>query len=410
MAIAPRPDGSLADVAPLRPKADEDQRSSLAAVGQDILDHLDELVPSWGAAYQREVPEYAAMDRAQFDNVLDTSRVFVERFVEHLVAGAQHPSLDRGNLSSAGRRRQEIGITLDAAMHAFRIISRVGWTALADSSAAIDPSVVSELAGRWIDYVDRGATAFAEGHTTAASEHLRRVDARRQALLADLLAAEDEGAARAVGARHGMHLAEWYVPVLVATDEPIVVQDRLRPVVDRGAIIGQRADHVMVLLPRSSGASRLPSLTAIAAEGPVAHGDPARLGSSLVAEVARTESVLTAIVTLDATGIHGPDALLLHRVVREHDALENHLAERVLGPLREADGDEIFRETLRAFLDIGTVRGVADQLFVHANTVTYRLRRIREITGLDARMPRQAALLVLAIALEDTMTDREDPA
>jgi DNA-binding PucR family transcriptional regulator len=34
---------------------------------------------------------------------------------------------------------------------------------------------------------------------------------------------------------------------------------------------------------------------------------------------------------------------------------------------------------------------------VHPNTVAYRLRRVRELTGLDARVPTDAALLVIAL-------------
>jgi DNA-binding PucR family transcriptional regulator len=38
-------------------------------------------------------------------------------------------------------------------------------------------------------------------------------------------------------------------------------------------------------------------------------------------------------------------------------------------------------------------------LFVHANTVRYRLRRIQEILGTDATDPRMAFVLQIALAL-----------
>jgi len=36
---------------------------------------------------------------------------------------------------------------------------------------------------------------------------------------------------------------------------------------------------------------------------------------------------------------------------------------------------------------------------VHANTVGYRLGRVRDLIGLDPRVPRDAALLVLGLGL-----------
>jgi DNA-binding PucR family transcriptional regulator len=35
---------------------------------------------------------------------------------------------------------------------------------------------------------------------------------------------------------------------------------------------------------------------------------------------------------------------------------------------------------------------------VHANTVLYRLKRVRVLTGLDPRVPAEAALLVLGLS------------
>jgi DNA-binding PucR family transcriptional regulator len=40
---------------------------------------------------------------------------------------------------------------------------------------------------------------------------------------------------------------------------------------------------------------------------------------------------------------------------------------------------------------------VARELVVHVNTVNYRLRRVHELTGLDPRIPNQAAMLMLAL-------------
>ncbi|WP_415632418.1 PucR family transcriptional regulator [Propionibacterium sp.] len=76
---------------------------------------------------------------------------------------------------------------------------------------------------------------------------------------------------------------------------------------------------------------------------------------------------------------------------------------------RRALVDDIYRPLVRAkellhtcvsFLDHGcSVETTARDLFVHPNTVRYRVRRISEITGYSPAQPRQAYVLHLAITL-----------
>jgi len=68
------------------------------------------------------------------------------------------------------------------------------------------------------------------------------------------------------------------------------------------------------------------------------------------------------------------------------------------GVLRSAGGGLL--ETLVTFLDQGlSVEAAARALFVHANTVRYRLRRIQEVTGYSPTDPRDAYALRLALTL-----------
>jgi hypothetical protein len=62
--------------------------------------------------------------------------------------------------------------------------------------------------------------------------------------------------------------------------------------------------------------------------------------------------------------------------------------------------DPAYIATLEAYLErTGSVEGAARALFVHPNTVRYRLRRITDITGLSASSPRDAWTLRLALSL-----------
>lgn len=367
-------------------------------VATAVLAALDAAVPTMGDAYRREVAEYAAMDDEDFAEVLRTSAAFVGRFAKALADGVDRPLPDHPTLVAAGRRRQQDGISLDAAMHAFRIASREGWTLFADAAATSAPRVVSDLASRWLEYADRASTAFAEGHSSATNEQLRRLDARRQALVADLLSAADGAAAAAVGRAHGIRLADVYTPILL--DGDAVAEDRVESLVPVGAIVARRGGALVALVPGTEDDVEI-ALVRLQGLGTCAHGEAATPGRDLLDQVVRAEAVLQTAARLGRTGRLGPGDLALHRAVAEHDGLGEHLRSRVLDPLVEADKDGVFRETLRAYLADGAIRTVADALFVHANTVTYRLRRVRECTGLDPRVPAQAAELVLALALAD---------
>ena len=58
-------------------------------------------------------------------------------------------------------------------------------------------------------------------------------------------------------------------------------------------------------------------------------------------------------------------------------------------------------ETLRAYLDSDLdVARTADALYVHPNTVRYRLRRVSELTGYSPTVPRDALALRLALIFD----------
>lgn len=62
-----------------------------------------------------------------------------------------------------------------------------------------------------------------------------------------------------------------------------------------------------------------------------------------------------------------------------------------------ADAGPALSETLDAFLDSGgAIEACARKLFVHPNTVRYRLRRIADFTGRDPTVPRDAYVLRVA--------------
>lgn len=93
--------------------------------------------------------------------------------------------------------------------------------------------------------------------------------------------------------------------------------------------------------------------------------------------------------------------LLAERAVLGDPLARQRLLEEVHGPLAAAGGDLL--ATAAAFLDSGSsLEGTARVLFVHANTVRYRLRKILELVGLDLADPRDAQVVRVAFVMGRT--------
>lgn len=87
--------------------------------------------------------------------------------------------------------------------------------------------------------------------------------------------------------------------------------------------------------------------------------------------------------------------LLPERALLGDTAAVVALNERLIHPLTTSGTS--LADTLDAYLDSGgAVEACARQLFVHPNTVRYRLKRISEITGRDPTNPRDAYVLRVA--------------
>jgi DNA-binding PucR family transcriptional regulator len=92
------------------------------------------------------------------------------------------------------------------------------------------------------------------------------------------------------------------------------------------------------------------------------------------------------------------DRLLPERALLGDPDAREQLVSAVYRPLAEAG--EVLMETLAAFLDSGAaLEATARALFVHANTVRYRLRRVAEVCGETPTDARGAFVLRFALAL-----------
>ncbi len=134
-------------------------------------------------------------------------------------------------------------------------------------------------------------------------------------------------------------------------------------------------------------------------EGPVVYGpltdslvDAHRSGREALAGLAAAAAWPRAV-----RPTHAQDLLPERALHGDQTAVET-LVHRVHAPLRAA-GNSLL-ETVDTYCELGhSLEGTARELFVHANTVRYRLRRVSEITGWDPLNPRDAYVLQTALAV-----------
>lgn len=373
----------------------------VAAVSDRVLRELDGLVPRLGAAYRREIAEYALLDDASFAaDVLPVTRRLVVTFLSCLVQDREPTPDELAAFEQSGRERLHMGMPLESVLHAYRICGREAWTALCAAVLPGEEHLLAQLGARWMDVVDRTSSALARAYLAASHERLRAVDSRRRELVEALLSADDPAEVAAVSLRFSTALAPAYVPVLVAGSGAAAGIDALLAAAPRGSLGGHRStggtDRVLLLVPERLS-------TSLARAGAVvAWGRPAACGRALLDEVRSVEQLLTtALAEGHREGAFGPDDLLVEQLLLGNERVAEALRRRVVDVLRDRDPAAVLVPTLREYLATGSVPETGRRGHVHPNTVSYRLNRVRELTGLDPRVPREAALLVLGLGLPE---------
>lgn len=168
----------------------------------------------------------------------------------------------------------------------------------------------------------------------------------------------------------------------------------------RGALVGIHGEDLIVIARTDSDHHEL-SQTLLPNFGP----GPVVIGPTAVTlvEVARaTRAAVAGVVAAPAWSLAPrpvpADDLLPERVL----VGDMSARDRLLVTAYDAIGNAgvALRETVGTFLDCGRSLELASKtMFVHANTVRYRLKKVTELTGWDPVDTRDAAVLSCAFAL-----------
>lgn len=249
--------------------------------------------------------------------------------------------------------------------------------------------------------------AFAAAQVYAEAAEARGAwDARLESLVVDALLrgeADDSLRSRAAALGWGAHGSVVVVVGETPDAEPEAVVDEIRraaQVHHLDVLTGVQGDRLVAIL----GGSREPVRATrhlVAQFGP----GPVVVGPTVPDLLAAAQSAAAAIAGLRAApawpGAPRPvlaDDLLPERALAGDELARRWLVEEVYRPLQSTGRGLV--ETLSAFLEqTSSLEATARVLFVHPNTVRYRLRRVGEITGYAPANPRHALSLRMALAL-----------
>ncbi|MGX1880832.1 PucR family transcriptional regulator [Streptomyces sp. NPDC055287] len=320
------------------------------------------------------------------------------------------------DVSATGRRltraeldsRRALGEQAAEAGHGLRAL--VGRHLAATRAAWPGASTSPE---RVLAAVEQAVDAFAEGYERAQRMAVRQEEAARREFIDDLLhGRSDLGRLAARAERFGLRLSQAHAVAVAVGTEAYEDTDRVTRRVDR-ELIGRFGDRRILLATKDGRlicivpGDQTDVLTHFAKQahaatdgGRVAIGraHPGAGGVVHSYEEALSALELADRMDLDSPVLRAADLLVFPVLTRDRQAMAD-LVLSALGPLRRARGGaEPLLETLSAYFDAGCVAAeAARRLSLSVRALTYRLERIRRLTGADPADPMHRYTLQTAV-------------
>jgi sugar diacid utilization regulator len=327
-----------------------------------------------------------------------------------------------------GRRAAEQGVSVGRGVDLYLSAARRVWAELPAVIRERDNRAVRAAAAAVLQVVGDAVASFADGHAEAGRELVRREETLRRELVDDLLRgdahlgelverAEPFGldltrAHQVALAQPGKRLAS----ITAATSAlERAVLDRFG---DRDVLVATKEGLVVVLA--LADATRAPAalggLVTTGDLGKIVHGELTRLrrgspwrvavgrahpgayGIARSYEEARDGLTMASRMHLDRPIVETRDLLTYRVLARDQPALVD-LVDSVLTPLDQARGGAgPLVETLAAYFDCGCIATTAaSRLYLSVRAVTYRLSRVKSLTGFDPLDPAHRFTLQTAV-------------
>jgi hypothetical protein len=315
-----------------------------------------------------------------------------------------------------GGAAAEQGVPLRALVDLYLSANWLCWIELPAVAEAPGKQQLRAVAEAVLRATDDVVVALADGYDHAQRLLVRQEEAERREFIDDLLYGRgDLGRLAERAERFGLRLAGSYLVAAARAGHPFTDGDATTRRLE-AALLG-RFDSRDVLVTAKDGlllciapgaAAQAPAEFArqveqlLAAEQDwqigVGRPHPGPGGVLRSYEEARTALELAGSLGLTARVLHAAELLVFQVLYRDRAAIID-LVETVLSPLdRTRGGARPLLDTLSAYFATGGVAAeTARKLYLSVRAVTYRLDRVRHLTGYDPREPAQRFTLEAAV-------------
>ena len=385
-----------------------------------LKEHIPNIAGLAVQAIVDEVPSYAGALRGRMAEGIEASVQIALRSFLNLAARSHDPSAPLGPALEAsydlGRGEARSGRSMDALLSAYRVGARVSWRELSaiGLAAGLEAPVIAQFAELVFAYIDELSAASVAGHADQLATAGRLQERHLERLALALLhgEAEPDLVRRAEQAR-------WTPPAtLTAVLLPDAQAHGARAMLDpRTLVAGDElpgvapSDDVVALLVPDTGGGARPTLARLLAGRGAVMGPArpwARVAESF-GRALRARPLADAAGEDDATGApaaagrdtaYDTDDHLAELVLTADPGALADLRRRALAPL---DGQpsataERLASTLRSWLlHHGRREAIAADLYVHPQTVRYRMGQVRELFGPALEDPQAVLELTLAL-------------
>jgi sugar diacid utilization regulator len=314
-----------------------------------------------------------------------------------------------------GAEAAENGVALRALVALYLKAAWLAWRELPAVAAASDKEHLRSIAEDVLRATDEAIVALTEGYDGAQRLVLRREEGARREFIDDLLyGRSDLGRLAERAERFGLRLAASYVVAVARADQRFTdgdtvtrrVESALRARFDLREVLVTTKEGRLLCIASGTTADA-PTEFARHLEGLLPDRDwqvgigrthPGPGGVLRSYEEACGTLDLAANLGLTARVLNATDLLVFQVLFRDRAAIVD-LVDTVLSPLRHTrDGPAPLLDTLAAYFAAGAVTAAAARrLFLSVRAVTYRLDRIRQLTGYDPREPDQRFTLEAAV-------------
>ncbi|WP_410596870.1 PucR family transcriptional regulator [Amycolatopsis sp. lyj-23] len=387
--------------------------------GQRVHERLTreepELIARVLARIQAEVADYRRLPVEELaGDIAGITRQAVRAFARSLREDRELNAAELRQVGASAVRRAEEGFPLEAVLTAYHVGAREIFAVGSASSGRADVADLLDVADRVLAFVGTVTGAVTRGYLEELRTKVGQEHTARRTLLSVLV---DGGPVDVVARSAGITLPARY---LVLSVELGPHADEGSPEVDAAIAVRRKLRRFLAAFERCCGDGVLASLDGpgglvllpVAGRGPDRHAVLDAAGraagvtvlaaaetaapSEVRAVAAQTGEVLDVLRWFGRPpGLYHLDDVLVEYQLTRPGAARDRLA-AALDPL---DAHPELVETLDAYLRLDTNRRrTAAQLHVHPNTVDYRLRRIRDLTGIDPLHPAGLPRIIAASA------------